>query len=137
MLFVRSEPLPIPRGASSVVMSPLHRNLPSGSIQSPLPPAAPPSGIVATPSPRQSGFVTTPAPRIVEDPHTRLKQRVTERIIAKCAAAGVYDLSAIPSGELQRVIHAHVLELSMLDRVAVDETAKERMVLEILAKMNR
>ncbi len=137
VLFVRSEPLPIPRGASSVVMSPLHRNLPSGSIQSPLPPAAPPSGVVATPPPRQSGFVTTPAPRIVEDPHTRLKQRVTERIIAKCAAAGVYDLSAIPSGELQRVIHAHVLELSMLDRVAVDETAKERMVLEILAKMNR
>ena len=43
----------------------------------------------------------------------------------------------IPSGELQRVIHAHVLEISMQDRVAIDDASKERMVLEILAKMNR
>ncbi len=137
VLFVRSEPVPIPRGASSVIMSNLHRTLPSGSIKSPIPPTATSSGVVATPPPRQSGFVAMPPPRVVEDPHVRLKERVTERIIAKCAAAGVYDLSVIPSGELQRVIHAHVLEISMLERISVEETAKERMVLEILAKMNR
>ena len=80
-----------------------------------------------------------PPARAVEvlDPLARLKERVTERIIAKCAAAGVYDLWVIPSGELQRVIHAHVLEISLLERIAIDELSKDRIVLEILVKMNR
>ena len=148
VLFVRGEPLPMPPEASSVMMSTLRRNLPSGVIQSPLP--ASPSGAIPTPSPRAaSGSIAFPPPRPsavaappvrpveTPDPQARLKQRVTERIIAKCAAAGVYDLSVIPSGELQRVIHAHVLEIAMLDRIHIEESAKERMVLEILANMNR
>jgi len=148
VLFVRGEPLPMPPEASSVMMSNLRRNLPSGVTKSPLPPS--PSGAIPIPPPRASGSIAFPLPRPsavadpqlvrpVEafDPQARLKQRVTERIIAKCAAAGVYDLSVIPSGELQRVIHAHVLEIAMLDRVHIEESGKERMVLEILANMNR
>ena len=147
VLFVRGEALPMPPEASSVMMSTLRRNLPSGVIKSPLP--ASPSGSIPTPPPRASGSIAFPSPRPAvaappparpvetPDPQARLKQRVTERIIAKCAAAGVYDLSVIPSGELQRVIHAHVLEIAMLDRVHIEESAKERMVLEILANMNR
>ena len=140
VLFVRGEALPMPAEATSVMMSTLRRNSPSGTVKAPLPPATPnsSSGTIATPAPR-SAVIPMPEPRatIVLDPLGRLKQHVTERIIAKCAAAGVYDLSLIPSGELQRVIHAHVLEISMQDRVAIDDASKERMVLEILAKMNR
>ena len=149
VLFVRGEPLPMPAEASSVMLSSLRRNQPSGSIKSPLPPSANPSGSIphaqprlsgsTAPSTRPSAGVAVPAARVVEvvDANTRLKQRVTERIIAKCAAAGVYDLSLIPSGELQRVIHAHVLETAMQDRIHIEESTKERMVLEILANMNR
>ena len=148
VLFVRGEPLPMPPEASSVMMSTLRRNLPSSVAKSPLPGS--PSGSTPTPPTRASGPIAFPAPRPstvaalpptrpveTPDPQARIKQRVTERIIAKCAVAGVYDLSVIPSGELQRVIHAHVLEIAMLDRVHIEENAKERMVLEILANMNR
>ncbi len=140
-LFVRGEPLPMPPEASSVMMSTLRRNPPSGTMKSPLlvSPAPSANGTVAVPSARTSGVVPAPParPSEVADPLLRLQQRVTERIIAKCAAAGVYDLSVIPSGELQRVIHAHVLEISMQDRVPIDDVTKDRMGLEILAKMNR
>ena len=154
VLFVRGEPLPMPEGASSVMMSKLSRNMPSGST--PVPAARPiavspssaipsplkasPSGSTPSPIPPRSGPVQLPPPpqaTIVLDPNGRFRQRVTERIIAKCASAGVYDLSAIPGAELQRVIQAHVLELSMLDRFPLDDSTRDRMVLEILAKMNR
>ena len=154
VLFVRGEVLPMRPEASSVAIPTPERSFPSGSIKSALPPAPAaslyPSGTILTPAPRSSGIVSAPPAqssggipmppaRAVEvlDPLARLKERVTERIIAKCAAAGVYDLWVIPSGELQRVIHAHVLEISLLERIAIDELSKERIVLEILVKMNR
>jgi hypothetical protein len=144
VLFVRGEPLPLLAGASSVTMAKLHRDMPSGVTPPPAPrPMTPnPSGSVPAPipplPPRFGPVAMPPAqPTLVLDPNGRFRQRVTERIISKCAAAGVYDLSAIPSAELQRVIHAHVLESSMLDKFPLDDSAKERMVLEILAKMNR
>ncbi len=144
VLFVRGEPLPMPSGASSVMMSKLHREMPSGVTPAPAarPLSGNPSGSMPSPIPpslARSGPVAMPPapPTLVLDPNGRFRQRVTERIISKCASAGVYDLSAIPSAELQRVIHAHVLESSMLDKFPLDDSAKERMVLEILAKMNR
>jgi len=144
VLFVRGEPQPTPAGASSVMMSNLQRNMPSGTTPAPAMAtiSASPSGAMTSPlppTPARSGPVAMPPaqPTLMLDPNSRFRQRVTERLISKCASAGVYDLSAIPSAELQRVIHAHVLESSMLDKFPLDDSAKERMVLEILAKMNR
>lgn len=147
VLFFRPEALPMPAGASSVMMSTLLRNSPkhgsppakpgTGSIA--MPPARGGSGLIATPAPRMSGVMDPPKSRLLDpvDPLARLKSRITERIIAKCSAAGVYDLSVIPAGELQRVVHAHVIESSMNERIPLDDATKERVVLEILAKMNR
>lgn len=71
------------------------------------------------------------------DPFAKVKQRVTERIVSTCAAAGMYDLSQIPSSELQRVVKAHVLEVTANERLTLDETVLERLAIEILAAMNR
>jgi pilus assembly protein CpaF len=83
--------------------------------------------------------VATPLPRPTSDfdPFAKIKQRVTERIVTTCAAAGMYDLSQIPSFELQKVVQAHVLEVVANERLSLDDTVRERLVVEILAAMNR
>jgi hypothetical protein len=82
---------------------------------------------------------STPPPRSTSelDPFAKVKQRVTERIVSTCAAAGMYDLSQIPSAELQRVVQAHVLEVTANERLNLEETTRDRLAVEILAAMNR
>jgi hypothetical protein len=98
------------------------------------------SGVVpvdATAPPRPGGSVGTLTTAPVADPHAKLRQRLTERIIMRFAAAGVYDLSALPANELRRIVTASVAEFCHQDRLDLDGPFQERLALEILAGMNR
>jgi hypothetical protein len=73
----------------------------------------------------------------VVDPAERVKIRVTERIVRKLAAAGVYDLNSLPKPEFSRIVGLHVAEVCTAERIAFDEAAQERLTAEILAGMTR
>lgn len=64
-----------------------------------------------------------------------LKQKVTERIVRKCAAAGVFDLKVIPRGELQKVIFASVDEYTVAENMPMADQTKNILTLEILSGM--
>jgi len=127
VLFTRIE---MPTGGSSVVPLTAATRLPgSGPIPVPV---------------RRTASQTTPtrimpAPDLgdVPDQFARLRQRVSSWIVSRCAAAGVYDLGQIPAAELQKVIHAHLVEVCEADRLTLDANTTERLVLEILAGINR
>lgn len=78
-----------------------------------------------------------PATAIFQDPIARVRERVKERIITSLAAAGVYDLSRLPLGELRKIVHAYVAEINRNDRLGLDDDLEERLTLEILGGMNR
>lgn len=108
-----------------------------------IPPAPPGSGSSAVipkpaplpaPDPPTTGFY---APSTSLDPKELLRRRVSERIIRKCAAAGVYDLSDVPAVELQRVILAHVEELNKELTQKLTEQEVQIVALEIFTGMRR
>jgi hypothetical protein len=68
---------------------------------------------------------------------TRYRVRVTERIIVKLAGLGVYDLSAVEVGELQKLVAATVQEFCAAERIYLSDTDQGRLTLEILTGMNR
>mgnify|MGYP002780494701 CR=1 FL=1 len=68
---------------------------------------------------------------------TRIRQKVTERIIMKLAAAGVYDLNVIPLPELRKIAMAYVKEYIDVEKILLDDATIERLANEILAGMNR
>lgn len=128
---------------SGVVNVPLSRQ--------PLPPR--PSSVIG-PSPIAVGSKPEPprpaplpppqAPAVSEfylpanmDPKERMRRRAGERIIRKCAAAGVYDLSDIPAAELQRVILAHVEELNGEEARKLTDQEVQILALEIFTGMRR
>lgn len=138
-VFVRGEPgtgtMPaLPR--SGMIANPPRAVPDAGSTGVPaaaavrVPIAAPPSGRSAPKLPPLE-----PAP--TADPYRAVRQRVAERIVRKCAAAGVYDLGVITTPELQRIILAHVEEMNATDRLGLDAPTVQRLTLEILAGMNR
>ncbi|OWK42939.1 hypothetical protein [Fimbriiglobus ruber] len=86
------------------------------------------------PLPRGTGEPSAPP---ATDLYARDRQRITQKIISKFAAAGLYDLNQIPLPELRRIIQASVLEYCAGDRLDMDESTKDRLALEILAGMNR
>jgi hypothetical protein len=49
----------------------------------------------------------------------------------------VYDLAAISTPELQRIVLAHVEELNAVERLGFDAPMVQRLTLEILAGMSR
>lgn len=69
--------------------------------------------------------------------HLRIRQKVTERIIMKLAAAGVYDLNVIPLPELRKIAMAYVKEYIDFEKITLDDPTIERLANEILAGMNR
>lgn len=71
------------------------------------------------------------------DPLARIRVRVTERLIARCAAVGMYDISQIPTAELRRILAVHVAEVMVAERVRLDDAEQERLALQILVAMNR
>ena len=109
----------------------------SGTIaRPPVRSVQPPSTITIAPP------VHTPVPEVplvpaAPDSHAKLRQRVAERIVLKFAAAGVYDLNQIPLVELRRIVAAHVSEFCQQERIGLDDSAVDRLAIEILAGMNR
>ena len=79
-------------------------------------------------------IVTQPQP---STPYEKTRQRMTERIVIRFASAGMYDLSVIALPELRRIILASVHDYCNADNLNYDESTRERLALEILAKMNR
>ena len=71
------------------------------------------------------------------DPLARLRTRVTERLIARCAAVGMYDINQIPTGELRRILTVHIAEVATGEKLRLDENEQERIALQILVAMNR
>ena len=67
------------------------------------------------------------------DPLNSIRTRVRERIVRKCAAAGVFDLSVIAKPELQKIIYAHVEELNEAEQLGLNEQTLQILTLEILA----
>ncbi len=119
--------LPVLPKPGSVVAD-LTRPTPAGGKSEPPRPALPP---VAEPAVSEFYLPTN------MDPRERLRRRVSERIIRKCAAAGVYDLSDIPAAELQRVILAHVDELNGEETRRLTDQEVQILALEIFAGMRR
>jgi hypothetical protein len=91
------------------------------------------SGLHAAPPRETTDSDTLP----VIDPAARLRQRLTERIIMKFAAAGMYDLNQIPLPELRKIVLAQVQEFCHAERLGHDHARQEMLALEILAGMNR
>lgn len=139
-LFVRGEMPPPPSSptrSGTVSNAPRAVPVPGGSTGVP---ASAATRAVSQSNQAEVTLVPQPAePRgpAVLNPYDRMRQRVTERIVRKCAAAGVYDLRSISTPELQRVILANVTELNADERMGMDEPLMQRMTLEILAGMNR
>lgn len=110
----------------------------SGAVTTPPPrPTSPApvqgSGAMSAPPPRPSvGSASRPA-----DPLDRLRQRITERLVTRLAAAGVYDVSQVPVNELRRVIAMYVEEFSTAERLGLDGTTQDRLTLEILSGVKR
>ena len=134
---------PMPRGSGVLPYTPPRPTL--GTVPAP---DNPDSGVISldslTAAPTYSG--ANPAPRgpgstiahgsVVTDPLAKLRQRVTEKIIGKFAAAGMYDLNALPIAELGRIILAQVTEVIALERLGYDETTAKCLTTEILASIN-
>lgn len=89
------------------------------------------SGIIRTSA---SERIPVPVPPPLS-PTDVLKQKVTERIVRKCAAAGVFDLKVIPRGELQKVIFASVDEYTVAENMPMADQTKNILTLEILSGM--
>ena len=146
-------PLQSPMANSGILSTPAPRG--SGNISTPAPRAVystsrSGAGLlggspVITESGVKSGVVTTPAPRTVpegpnsgifgNDPYSKIRGKITQRLITKIASAGIYDLAQIPKGELKRLVTAMVDEANVNDKLNLDSTESARLILEIIAGM--
>ncbi len=125
-------PQPSKSGSGVVSVSDLVRgSSASGSSPKPEPPRPTP-----LPMPEAAPVSEFYIPAHV-DAKERMRRKVSERIIRKCAAAGVYDLSAIPAAELRRVILAHVEELNTEQRQQMSDQEMQIAALEIFTGMRR
>lgn len=77
--------------------------------------------------------VASPAPG--EQQLARYRARITERIIAKLASLGVYDVSRLDINELRRVVAAYVEEYFRTEKIYLRESDQGRLTLEILTAM--
>jgi hypothetical protein len=95
----------------------------------------PPRSVVF--GPMESGAISAQLSGRAIDPWERIKQRVTSRFIQRLAANGIYDISAVPTPELKRVVGSQVAEFNDSEKFNLDAAAQERLTLEILAGMQR
>lgn len=140
---------PLPGSSSGTVSMVPPAASPSGTLSNSARMAAPPSSgtvkysppaqpVAAAPTPVNiRATPVPPEPGSSSDPLGKLKQRLTERIIMKFAAAGVYDINQFPIAELRKIVHANVVEFCTAERLGFDDKFHERLALEILAGMNR
>lgn len=69
------------------------------------------------------------------DPLAKVRQRITGVIIGKFAAAGMYDLNALPVLELARIILAQVTEIVAVEKLGYDDSTARLLTGEILASI--
>ena len=132
---------PAPRG-SGVIASPSSRQ----SLNSVSSADKPDSGVISldslTAAPTYSGSQSGRLGRspdaasvTMSDPVAKLRQRITGIIITKFAAAGMYDLNALPIAELARIILAQVAEIVAAERLPYDDAGIRRLSAEIVASV--
>lgn len=86
---------------------------------------------------RMSGSISASGAQRTTDPLERLLERTRLRMIERLAAAGIYDISAVPTEELQKVIAVQVAETAVAEKIPVDPPTLDRLTLEILDGMHR
>ncbi len=119
-------PIPSPTGSGSAANM---RPVPGSITASP----RPGSGTVGAPTPR-TGVTDTSPPG---DHLTRHRNRIIERLISKLAHLGVYDLKQIEITELRRAVLAYIREYCDHEKILLSDAEQGRLMLEILAAMNR
>lgn len=69
------------------------------------------------------------------DLDARIRTKLTQRLISKFAAAGIYDVQRIPKAELVRIVTTMVEEANAEDKLDLDDAEISRLSLEILTAM--
>jgi len=137
--FVRIEANP-PSLAAEPLTSPSGRQLNSATTRSPsgvVPAAAarPGSGTNKQPPARPDPLERTPS--VERDTLTPYRKRITERLIAKLASHGVYDVQRVDISELRKVIAAYIVEYCEAERIYLSDADQGRLTLEILTTVQR
>lgn len=104
-------------------------------------PAPPPPKPAAPPSsrPEMAPLVGSPlaSPAPGEQSFARHRMRLTERILAKMASMGLYDVTRIDVNELCKVVTAYVREYLEAERVYLGDADQARLIVEILSTLRR
>jgi hypothetical protein len=145
--FIRSEVAQAPAEPAANASTPISNRLPSsptisgsGAMKSPIP------GTITASTRPGSGFINTPPPRNAssdsstsngQDPLARHRNKIIERLIAKLANLGVYDLQRVEISELRRIVTAYVREFVEKEKLYLSESDQCRLMLEILTAMQR
>ncbi len=137
--FVRVEAIPSAQPAEPTAS--LSGRQPSSATTRPLSgttapaPARPGSGTSPTPQQRPSPLERTPSAE--RDTLARYRKPILERLIAKLASHGIYDLQRVEVTELRKVIAAHIAEYCSKERVYLSDADQGRLTLEILTTIQR
>jgi hypothetical protein len=71
------------------------------------------------------------------DPFEYYRDHLTQKLIGRLSSAGVYDLSALPMGELSRVVGMYVKEFNDEEKLGLEKADQDRLTLEILVAMKK
>jgi hypothetical protein len=133
-------------GSASAGAGPLKATSPTGSAsagtQKVVPgsalasPRSPGSGLLTTPPPR-TGSAEPPSAPTAADPLTRHRNRIIERLLAKFANLGLFDVSRLDVNELRKVISAYVSEYADIEKIYLSDTDQGKLTLEILTSLRR
>jgi pilus assembly protein CpaF len=135
--FVRIEANPPPLAAEPAMSASgrLLNTAATRSLSGSVPTPATRSGVNPTPPARPSPLERTPSAE--RDPLARYRKPILERLIAKFANHGIYDLQRVDVSELRRVIAAHIGEYCSKERVYLSDADQGRLILEILTTVQR
>jgi hypothetical protein len=92
------------------------------------------------PSRPGSGSVAPSASRPIDpgaDPLAKHRTRLMERLLAKLASLGVYDVRRLEVAEFRKVVAAYVAEYCAKEAPLLNDTEQARLQLEILTAMHR
>jgi pilus assembly protein CpaF len=132
-VFVRGS-VPVPADAAG---SSPGTTTPPTPTPAPTPTLMPVSGAERFAPGRGSEAVPVRTATRMTDPVLWARQKVTDRLLRKLAAAGVYDIGRLPAAELRKVVLALVVEFGDEEKLGLDAAARDRLALEILAGMQR
>ena len=93
------------------------------------------SNLAASGSTIRTGSDSRTSSNPSNDPYSRIRTKLTQRLISKFAAAGIYDVQRIPKAELVRIVSTMVEEANAEDQLDLDDSEISRMSLEIFMAM--